>query len=341
MFSEKNRRGSIPRGRRLERRRGRPTPPLRRNLCRIRRVSAPCRACRRYSLQVLRRGLSYGFFQLFQEYVSLLVCRYLIGRTLGRRSPGPSIVIFYLRNAFSGRRMREYERRFFPDWLRLVARGNELRNVVTVDLYHVPIESPVFVAHRLKRHHIFRVSVYLNVIPVHYPSEISEPVFRREHRGLPCIPFFLLAVGHGAKDAERLAVHSRRVGIAGRLRKAASERARCRLESWQALALGMSLQARTEFPQRETLLNREVPGMCHRGVAHGRDVTVGEHKPVALRPIRIFRIVFQYVKIERGENVRHSKRPRRMPAFGGREHFNNSLADIVRVRFKRSHFGIR
>ena len=143
------------------------------------------------------------------------------------------------------------------------------------------------------------------------------------------------------KEAELLAVHSRRGGIVGRLRKAASERARCRLESWQALALGMSLQARTEFPQRETLLNREVPGMCHRGVAHGRDVTVGEHKPVALRPIRIFRIVFQYVKIERGENVRHSKRPRRMPAFGGREHFNNSLPDIVRVRFKRSHFGIR
>src|SRR3989344_6704649 len=103
----------------------------------------------------------------------------------------------------------------------------------------------------------------------------------------------------------------------------------------------MSLQARTEFAKRHALLKRKVAGMCHRRVAHRRDVTVGEEKAITLFPIGILRIMFQDVKIECRKNVGHAQGPCRVARFCLGDHFYDRFSYIESSRFYLLNLFIR
>src|SRR3989344_1525154 len=148
---------------------------------------------------------------------------------------------FYPTHALARNRVDDDDRRLLVYCRRLTASLYELWNVVAVYLQHMPAEAFVFFTQGLKRHDGFGVTVYLNVVAVDDPGEVGKPVRTRKHCRLPEIAAIVLAVGHRTVDAILLPIHSRCVCHAGRLRKSASQRPRCRLEPRQALPLGMSL----------------------------------------------------------------------------------------------------
>src|ERR1700683_5408956 len=83
-----------------------------------------------------------------------------------RRVAMPEVIALDLLYSLPRNGVRDDKRRLFCDRLRFRARGDELRNVVTVDFEDMPAESFVLLAQRLERHDRFRVSVDLDVVAV-------------------------------------------------------------------------------------------------------------------------------------------------------------------------------
>src|SRR5262249_50330595 len=128
-----------------------------------------------------------------------------------RRLAVPAEITLYLTHALAGDGVRDDDRRLFVDGIRLIACRNELRDVVAVDLKHVPVEGFVFVTERLERHYLFGHTVYLDVVPVDDGGEIREPILPSEHCRLPKISLLMLAIRHRAENAELLLVHASRI----------------------------------------------------------------------------------------------------------------------------------
>ncbi len=89
------------------------------------------------------------------------------------------------------------------------------------------------------------------------------------------------------------------------------------------------------FPQ--ALFDGKIPRVRHRGIAHRHDVTVRKEKSITLRPLGVFRVVFENMEIQRGENIRHTQRPREMAGLRRGEHLNDGLADRQCVTFHLFH----
>jgi len=71
------------------------------------------------------------------------------------------------------------------------------------------------------------------------------------------------------------------------------------------------------------------------------EVTVfrdGEKHAIALFPGRIFRVVLQDMKIERGKNIAHAQGPGEVAAFCRSEHFDNRDANVFCLCLKAAEF---
>src|SRR3989338_6276872 len=102
----------------------------------------------------------------------------------------------------------------------------------------------------------------------------------------------------------------------------------------------MSLQTRAEFAKRHALFYGEISSMRHCGIAHRTNVAIGEKQPIPLLPIRIFRIVLQDMKVERGKNVGHAKRARGVPRLCFGEHLNDRSTNEICFLFDFFYFFI-
>src|SRR3989338_4576739 len=103
----------------------------------------------------------------------------------------------------------------------------------------------------------------------------------------------------------------------------------------------MSLKTRAEFSKRQTSLHRKISRVRHRGITHRANMSIGEKKPVAILPLRAFRVVLQYAEVKRGKNIRHAQRPRSVAASRRNEHFNYRLTDLICAPLKFANFLIR
>src|SRR3989338_3679804 len=108
---------------------------------------------------------------------------------------------------------------------RLLKNSSSLKNgivngsdVIAIYFYNMPAESLKFFIQRLKRHYVFRKTVYLNVVPVYYRRKIVQLVFPRPKRRFPCLTAVKLAVAHQADNLIFFLIGFQRVGHTGRLR---------------------------------------------------------------------------------------------------------------------------
>jgi hypothetical protein len=239
-------------------------------------------------------------------------------------------VVLHEIDPFAGDGVGDDHDRLILDRLREVAGVDDLREVVAVDLDHMPAEGLPLLAQVFERHDLLRRPADLNVVPIGDGDEVRQPVLGGKHRRLPRVPLVLLAVAHRAVNpAIADSIHLPRLGNAGRLRQPRAERPAGRFQPGKARPFRMALQTRPELAERHQLLDGEVAGPRHRRVAHRDDVPIGEDQPVALRPVRILRVVFEDDEVERREDVGHPERPGRMPAARLDQHLDDVLPDRV------------
>src|SRR3989344_7200752 len=90
-----------------------------------------------------------------------------------RRLAVPAEIALDLAHPFAGYGVCNDNGRLFKDGFRLFARSDELRNVVTVLLKHMPAKRAIFIGKWFKRHHVFRVSVDLDIITINNTGQIA------------------------------------------------------------------------------------------------------------------------------------------------------------------------
>ena len=73
--------------------------------------------------------------------------------------------------------------------------GDDLFEIMSVDLDHVPIERRIFFGERLKRHYFFGDPVDLDAIAIDDDREVAQSILSREHHRLPRVAFLMLAIG--------------------------------------------------------------------------------------------------------------------------------------------------
>ena len=110
----------------------------------------------------------------------------------------PVVIVLYLRHALPRYRVRDDKRRLLDYGFRFVNCRNKCCDIVSVHLEHMPIKCVVLIREGLKRHHVFSISVDLDVIAINDRREPGEAVFPREHRRFPCVPLLLFRVAHHA-----------------------------------------------------------------------------------------------------------------------------------------------
>src|SRR6516165_8403182 len=102
--------------------------------------------------------------------------------------------------------------------------AQERFHVMAVDLDGAPAEGPPFVGQRLQRGDGGYRSVNLGVVCIDDDDEAVEAMMRREHCGLPHLPFLHLAVAEKGERAPVLALEARRQRKADRAGEALAKR---------------------------------------------------------------------------------------------------------------------
>ena len=183
-----------------------------------------------------------------------------------------------------------------------------------VDFDYVPIERAPLVGQRFERHQVLGKTVDLDVVAVHDGYQVMQTFLAGQHDSFPTLAFVEFAVAHQANSAPRLAVQARGQSHARGLRQAESQRTAASFDAQpRGMIVGMSLERGVELAQVEDERGaRTKTALGERGVKRRTDVRVGQHQPVAVRPVRTFGIDVQNIKIQSGEDVSHAQRTGRV-----------------------------
>src|SRR5437762_10781126 len=90
------------------------------------------------------------------------------------------------------------------DWLvehsfRAFKAVHDLAHVMAVDADNFPSKTAVLLIQRIDVHDLGNLAINLQAIAVHNSDQIVELIVGSLHRGLPYLPFLLLAIAHNAK----------------------------------------------------------------------------------------------------------------------------------------------
>ena len=103
---------------------------------------------------------------------------------------------------------------------------------------------------------------------------------------------------------------------ADRVGEPLSERPRRRLDAWRHAALRVPRRLRVQLAEALQLVDRQVvAGQVQEAIEKHRAVAVREHEAIAVRPLRMGRMVAQMAPPERECDLRHSHRHPGMPRF--------------------------
>ena len=111
-----------------------------------------------------------------------------------RRFAMPVIIIFKLFDAFAGNRASEDDGWFFKNSLCQIDGVNDFRNIVAVNLLHVPIKCAPLIGERFKRHDVFGIAIDLDVVAVNDCDQVAQFFFTAKENCFPGITFIVFAV---------------------------------------------------------------------------------------------------------------------------------------------------
>ena len=97
----------------------------------------------------------------------------------------PAVIALELLHSLTSDGMGDDNGRLFKNTLSRLKGVRDFFHIVSVNLYDMPIPRAPLIGERLKRHNIFRITVYLDVVPVHHGGEIAESLLSGKHGRFP------------------------------------------------------------------------------------------------------------------------------------------------------------
>ena len=116
------------------------------------------------------------------------------------------------------------------------------------------------------------------------------------------------------------AVEAERQADADGHREPLAQRAGRDLDPGRPGHVGMPLKVGADLAKAHQVLRREVTVLGQGGVLDRRRVALGEDEAVALRPVRVLRVVAENPVVEGGDDVGGRERAVEVPGLGDREH---------------------
>ncbi len=201
-------------------------------------------------------------------------------------------------------------------------RLDHLLHVVAVDLDRVPPEGLELRAHVADVHDLLGGPVGLQVVVVDDRRDVGDAEVDRGRRGLPRLALLAVAVGEDAEDLSGLveAVEAQREGDPEAHRESLPERAGRDLDPRRAPHVRVALELGADLAEPHEVLEREVGVLRERRVLDRRRMALAEDEAVALRPVRVVRVVAKDPVVERGDDVGRRQRGVEVAGLGDREH---------------------
>ena len=229
----------------------------------------------------------------------------------------PAVLPLDKRDALALDGAGEDHRRLSLDLARLVERVENRRQVVAVDDDRVPAErapAALELLHVMLPH---RRPALAEPVDVGEAAEAVEPVHRRDVGRFPHRPFRRLAV---AEQHVRAVCRLDPPGVqrgADRRANPLAERSGRHVDERQPRRR-MPLEIGIEPTQLQEVRSMEGARFGPRGVKNRRGVPLGQHEPIAVGILRVFRVEPHLGEEQRGHDFRHREAARRMSAAGFR-----------------------
>ncbi len=249
---------------------------------------------------------------------------------------GPALV----GRALADDRLAAQQRRPVGDRLRRLERGIDRLHVMAVD---VRDDVPAVRREALRRvvgEPALHVAVDRDAVVVVERDELAEPPRAGERAGLVRNAFHQAAV---AQEHVRVVIDdrvARRVEFVGEQRfgqrqahgigEPLAQRPGGGFDAGCCAGLGMPGRLRMQLPEVAQLRHRQVvTRQVQQRVLQHRAVAVRQHEAVAIRPVRVGRVVAQVPVPQRDGNVRHSHRHAGMARFRRFDGIHRERADCV------------
>ncbi len=172
-------------------------------------------------------------------------------------------------------------------------------------------------------------------VVVEHDIEPPEPEVPGERGGFVADPFHQAAVAGDRPDvviderrAETIAEEALGDGHADGVREALAERTGRGLDADGVAGLGMTRRERTERAKRLQVFELEaVPAQVQHRVLEDRRVAVGQNEAVAVRPVRVGRVVAYHPAVEHVSERSEGHRRALVPALGVQWRVHGEPAD--------------
>ena len=236
---------------------------------------------------------------------------------------GPRLV----RRALPDQGLAADQRRPIGGRLRALERGVDRGRVVAVDLRDDLPAVRAEAVRRIVREPADHLAVDRDAVVVVDRDQLLEPERAGEGAGLVRDAFHETAVAHEDVGAVVDDLEARAVELLGeellrerhphRVRETLSERPGRRLDAGSDAVLGMARSLRVQLPEALQLLHGQVVAReVQQRVLEHRAVAVREHETVAVRPVRIPRVVAQVPAPEHLGDLGHPHRHAGMTGVG-------------------------
>ena len=203
-----------------------------------------------------------------------------------------------------------------------------------VDHLYVKPERAELLVNRFRTADLFDRAVDLQAVVVHDQAQVIQLLMACEHRGLPNLTFFDLAVAEHGIHAVILAVELSGERDPAGSGNALSKRSGAHINTGDRLHIRMALKQRTQMTQALELLRGKIAALRKGGVQAGAAVALGEDKAVPVGIMGIAGIDIHFLEIEVGIEIRGGKRAAGMSGFRVESPFNDAHPDFTSLDFE-------